>query len=336
MRLLEADLLAGKGLTYAHYTPSMEHDDRKVGVDGLIPNSLHLSHWPGNETPDRWKADTSTEIALNFAADPDAPWGDHDTVTNDHFDTDGVLAAWVLVEPDAARDHADLLVAAAEAGDLQEYTTDTGVQLDLLVEAWRHHPESPFAFKVEEWDDDRADAVITEVLLEMMPNVFGQLDEYEFLWWDDWKALQDDRDAFDRGEFATTQDGPVTLVEATRWPRAQAISEACTGPFYLLAVEEPWASKGRAVAYRLDAAYHSWADTVDRPPVEVPDLGPLLGELNRAEPAKKGRWMADGYADQGLTEVLRFTDVDGEALPSGQEPEDVLATVAGVLAEPAG
>lgn len=324
--------MARTGLTFAFYTDDLEHVEGKVGVDGLIPNSLDLSHWPGNRTPDRWKADTSTEIALNFARDPDAPWGDHDLVVNNHFDTDGVLSAWVLVDPDAALAHADLLVAAAEAGDFQEYTTDAGVQLDLVVEAYRHHPESPFAFKVETWDDEQADAMITEVLLEMMPNLFGQVDEYEFLWWDAWTALQADRRAFAGGEFTTVQDGAVTLVLADRFPDRRAVSEACDGPFYLLAAEQPWGSKEMGTAFRLDAAYHSWADTVDRPAVEVPDPSGVLADLNRAEPAKQGRWMADGYAGQGLTEVLRFTDAAGAALPSALDADEVHGMVAAGIA----
>jgi hypothetical protein len=41
-----------------------------LSVDGTVEGALHLSHWEGNRTPEELRADTSTEIALNFAAWP--------------------------------------------------------------------------------------------------------------------------------------------------------------------------------------------------------------------------------------------------------------------------
>jgi len=46
-------------------------DVPKLSVDGTVGNAVHLSHWQGNETPAHLRADTSTEIALNFVAAPD-------------------------------------------------------------------------------------------------------------------------------------------------------------------------------------------------------------------------------------------------------------------------
>ena len=50
-----------------------------ISCDGLVPGaSLDLTHWQGNHTPVQFKADTSTEIALNFASSPEAneQWAD--------------------------------------------------------------------------------------------------------------------------------------------------------------------------------------------------------------------------------------------------------------------
>src|SRR6185295_13383499 len=41
----------------------------KISVDGIVPVSLHFSHFKGNKTPPRYKADTGTEIALKVAED---------------------------------------------------------------------------------------------------------------------------------------------------------------------------------------------------------------------------------------------------------------------------
>lgn len=78
---------------------------------------LELSHWSPNVTPAAYKADTSTGIARRFVA-AGAPGG-CDLVVNDHVDTDGVLAAFVLLHPALGAAHGALLDAVAAMGDFQ-------------------------------------------------------------------------------------------------------------------------------------------------------------------------------------------------------------------------
>jgi len=91
----------------------------KLSVDGTVPNSVHFSHWVGNETPPELKADTSTEIALNLVASPSKASLTQgiELVTNNHFDTDGVLSVWTVLNGERALKYRDVLIAAAEAGD---------------------------------------------------------------------------------------------------------------------------------------------------------------------------------------------------------------------------
>ena len=83
-------------------------DQFRPGVD------LQLSHWIPNDTPDRFKADTSTEICLNFVASGEAHF---DLVVNNHADVDGVLAVFTLVAGAWALPHRGTLTQAAEMGD---------------------------------------------------------------------------------------------------------------------------------------------------------------------------------------------------------------------------
>ena len=86
-----------------------------VACDGLVDGAgTHLSHWGGNRTEARYKADTSVEIALRYVASEDGAPDRARPVTNNHFDTDGVLAVWVLLEPSRARACAGLITAAAD------------------------------------------------------------------------------------------------------------------------------------------------------------------------------------------------------------------------------
>lgn len=76
---------------------------------------IELSHWNPNITHERYQADSSTEIALNFLVFGDLP--DEGLVVNNHLDVDGVLAAWSLLNPTLALRHREVLVGAAEIGD---------------------------------------------------------------------------------------------------------------------------------------------------------------------------------------------------------------------------
>src|SRR5215218_2361809 len=90
---------------------------RKLSIDGTVKNSIHFSHWEGNHTPDPVKADTSTEIALNLIGSPEREQLTEgiELVTNNHFDTDGVLSVWTVLTGERALGLREKLIAAAEA-----------------------------------------------------------------------------------------------------------------------------------------------------------------------------------------------------------------------------
>src|SRR5215813_14081714 len=102
----------------------------KLSVDGTVDNAIHFSHWNGNRTPASVKADTSTEIALNVVASPNREelTSGIDLVTNNHFDTDGVLSCWTILNGERNLPLRDRLIAAAEAGDFSELSSEDGVR----------------------------------------------------------------------------------------------------------------------------------------------------------------------------------------------------------------
>src|SRR5918992_753321 len=88
-------------------------DVQKLSVDGTVSNSIHFSHWQGNETPAAVKADTSTEIALNLVSSSERErlTLGVDLITNNHFDTDGVLSVWTVLNGAVALKYRDKLIA---------------------------------------------------------------------------------------------------------------------------------------------------------------------------------------------------------------------------------
>src|SRR5215212_9328936 len=117
------------------------NDVPKLSVDGTVENSVHFSHWQGNETPASLKADTSTEIALNLVASAQRAELTRglELVTNNHFDTDGVLSVWTVLQGERALAHRERLISAAEAGDFSEWTSDEGVRASIVIQG----PDQP-------------------------------------------------------------------------------------------------------------------------------------------------------------------------------------------------
>ena len=107
-----------------------------LSVDGTVEGALHLSHWEGNRTPEELRADTSTEIALNFAEWPRREeWARGvEVVTNNHFDADGVLSVWSVLNGERALDLRSELVSAAEAGDFSEFPNESAVRVSILLQ----------------------------------------------------------------------------------------------------------------------------------------------------------------------------------------------------------
>ena len=95
---------------------------------------------------------------------------------NNHFDTDGVLSVWTLLDPERTLANRELLIAAAEAGDFDEWPPlDRGLWLDAAI-------------RVGVASGDDADAY--RAVLRQLPELIEGLDERRDLWGDEWETLQ--------------------------------------------------------------------------------------------------------------------------------------------------
>ena len=122
-------------MRFEYYTAALDNVP-KLSVDGTVSNSVHFSHWQGNETPAELKADTSTEIALNLVAAPNRNELTRgiELVTNNHFDTDGVLSVWTVLTGERALDFREQLIPAAEAGDFSEFKNEAAVRASIVIQ----------------------------------------------------------------------------------------------------------------------------------------------------------------------------------------------------------
>lgn len=311
----------------------------KLSVDGIVPNSVHFSHWEGNETPAEVKADTSTEIALNLVASQNKEKLTRgiELVTNNHFDTDGVLSVWTVLHGERALPLRDKLIGAAEAGDFSEFGGDDAVRVSIVIQgsdqaSSNNDAGSPLAAFLagEEVDDD---ARAYELVLPHVEHVLTNIDEYEPLWREGWNNVAKAIDSFERGssEVAEYPDAGLSLItlapeifssngfSPTRHAAPYtAISRYAHGNLFLIATpfDGGW-------AYRIDYPYYSWAETVVRPHIERRDLGPLVSRLNEIEQDRTGLWKLDTTE---MTSAVKF--LAGSRLAASRlQPDEVANAV---------
>ncbi len=244
----------------------------KLSVDGTVANAVHFSHWQGNNTPASVKADTSTEIALNLvsASNYDELTQGIDLVTNNHFDTDGVLSVWTVLTGKRSLELREKLIAAAEAGDFSEFSGEDAVRASIVIQGSESPVDgesgSPLAgYLAGEPIED--DARAYELVLPKVAHVLEHTGEYEPLWRAPWERIAVALESFAKGTSRVTEDtaGKFSLVtlapevfssggfNPTRHAAPYtAISHHARGALFVIAIP----SSG-GWSYRIDYPYYS-------------------------------------------------------------------------------
>ncbi|MGH9172204.1 MAG: DUF6687 family protein [Acidimicrobiales bacterium] len=282
-------------------------DDRPhVMVDGAARRSsvATLSHWPQSPTP-RWLArDLSAEIVLDYlrlasgASRPRIARRDRaslaalvasvalaEAVTNDHFDEDGVMSAFALVDPASALDEAALVAAAASCGDFGVVGDDRAAQV-----AFSLGPIAAAAGATGTSDCYRAVLPVVGELLE-------RPDHYERYWREDFAALQAGRDAIATGQ-VTLSDVAGDLCVVKRVDASGALLPGAEGGRPISEVAINSATKASRILSvdgdrcELTLRYEGWVRYVSRRIPLRPDLGPLAARLSELEPSGV-TWLAD-------------------------------------------
>ena len=308
----------------------------KLSVDGTVGNSIHLSHWQGNETPVEVKADTSTEIALNVVASPnrEALTQRIELVTNNHFDTDGVLSVWIMLNGERALNLRDKLIPAAEAGDFSEFTNESAIRASIAIQGSDQpitgdDAGSPLAHHLAGATVDD-DARAYELVLPQVERVLTRTGEYENLWRGPWQQIATSIDSFERGASTVQEfvDAKLSLVriapevfgpsgfDPTRHAAPfTAISRYAKGQLFLIAIpyQNGW-------AYRIDYPYYSWAETLVRPRIERRNFAGLVSSLNERESSGAGQWLLD---TSELSSAVKFSGNDEKLAASIIQPDEV-------------
>lgn len=306
-------------LVYRHWHDSL-NADQCVSVDGNAPGRLHLSHWPGNRTPERFRHDLSTGMALKLADAPDRAelLEGITTVTNTHWDTDGLCSVFAVLQPGLALAHGQTLLAAALAGDFGLFTTPEGVKIDLTLTALTRRPDSPVAS--ERFSDEltRRQAQY-DFGLELLPRLLANPDLHADWFAQEFWTIQQDLRALREGDAEIERfDALDFAVVTSDRPLHETAVNTATGCDRILTVITDDAGQYR---YRLRLTALSWFELVSGPRRSRPDWNGLIEQLNQQAAEPGGTWKGDDLADP--TPTLAFVNDKEEPAPNRSRPEVV-------------
>lgn len=313
-----------------------------LSVDGMTPVGPNLSHWPGNRTPGKWKADLSTGIALRYsrakAAEQDAFLGDAKLVLNDHYDTDGFGSLLAVLRPDLAQAKEELLLAAAATGDYGTWQTWRGFAIDRIV-ARIAAPASPMhAVFAGISDPDQLSLARYQWLLDHAEAVLDGPGQFAALYADEMATVQQQiTDGLGGGVERRHHDAIGLAVVHSRGPLHRLALNTLAAAFRVLHVEH-----GRdGIRYRYHDRTESWFELVTIRPMPRRDLRPLAQQLAMLEPPHDGAsWQADPPGEPipelyfGVPAPQAYGQLTRDLRPSALSPDRVVAEFARFFADP--
>ena len=276
-------------MRYRAFTPDLEHAPKIIVDTADCGRGLHLSHFPGNRTPPELKADLSTEVALRWAAHPYRTAYLHaaDVVTNDHFDCDGMLAAYTVLCPTEALAHRTMLVDAAKAGDFFELISPRAVQFHHLVEAFMHSDRSPLSRDLKGCSTSERNQRCTEAILAEMPGLLYAPERYRDAWQDSYQLHVAQLALVESGRVRVREypEERLSVIHTPELLDEYARNHAGRGHRLLQVIE-----RGGERRYVLHYRIVLWYDLTSEATSIKPRLHDLAGRFDLLEADHAGRW----------------------------------------------
>jgi hypothetical protein len=304
-----------------------------VDGSGNAATVITLSHWPKSGTPKALKADTSTEIVFNFLTAPRFHVAAA-SVSNNHFDEDGLAGIYALIEPEAATAMRDLVVGVAHAGDFATYRDRRAARVAFTVSAFADCQQSPLDRAIFEMPYAEQCAALYQELLPRLGEMLAHTDRFRRYWETEDQVLTDSEQALRQGDVTieelTEVDLAIVLIAEKRAPQSihrftWASQEAC----HPMAVHNATRcnrilmQQGRCYAFVY--RYESWVQFMTRPPPSRVDLSPLAEALS-ADESGATQWNFEGVSE--ITPRMTLSDDQESSIP----PEAFAAKVAIFLA----
>lgn len=271
---------------------------------------LTLSHWPHSGTPEALKDDLSTQIVFHYLDRPDL----HvqvEAVSNNHFDEDGLVGIYTILNPEIAQAHRSLLIDIAAVGDFETYRLPEAARIAFVIQAFSNSDRSPLNREIFNYAYPDRTAALYQEMLVLLPEIIDKIDRFQDYWRPQEELLK-----------ATESDrrlGKIKVVEISELDLAIVTIAEEIDRYHPIAINNSTSCcrllfiQGRN--YQLQYRYETWVQYRSRPLLPRVDLHPLAQQLSQQESAPAS-WKFDGV--EQTTPSLHLVD----AAASNIAPED--------------
>jgi hypothetical protein len=285
--------------------------------------ALTLAHWRGVTTPTALRDDTSAGSCLRALHAPATPGLEALAVTANHFDIDGFIGVWALLNPELALAHEALLRLTATLGDFREMDWQHPLAAHALqVVCWLNAEEKarfyePFGAPARRRREDEASAEKFAWFLPRFAEMLLNPETGCAAWEPEYMRVQ---------QAVAQLQGPLT--QRTDYPTIGLVVIRTPQPVPYYALFGPTAGFDWVLSlydgqrYELECKYTTWIDLESRPTLPRLPLAPLAARLNELEKGSY-RWAADPLTDTGpllrlagrpLPKAERYADPDGRPI----------------------
>ena len=275
-------------MRYVPYHQLEELPNIIVDGSGNKHTVLVLSHWPHSGTLQELKDDLSAQIVFRYLDRPDLQVS-AEAVSNNHFDEDGLVSLYAILNPEPAQRQRNLLIAIAAAGDFGTYQCREAARIAFTIKAWANPETSPLDATLFHQSYPEITANLYRELLAKLPEMMANPDAFQAYWQPEDAELRKSEVAIERGIIQIEEILPldlaiITLPENFPTPHPMALHNA-TSCFRLLSLQ--------GKQYELRYRYETWIQYVSRQPIPRVDLKPLAEQLTQQE-GGEAYWQFDG------------------------------------------
>jgi len=266
---------------------------------------LTLSHWPQSSTPAELKADTSAEIAFNYLDSPRLHVA-CDAVTNNHFDQDGLIGVYALIDPFNATRHRELLADVAAAGDFGVFKSRDAARISFVIQTFADPATSPLPAEILHLPYPRLAEELYIRFLDLMPRLIAEPEAFKSYWQDEDLALAKSEELIEKKlvsieEVSDLDLGVVHVPQGSLChPLAIYNTTTCTR---ILRIQ------GKHVEFKY--RYETWVQLISRRTPARINLSNLASELNLEETG--GQWIFDGV--DAITPRLHLEGRNESSIP---------------------
>ncbi|MEL6192772.1 MAG: DUF6687 family protein [Bacteroidota bacterium] len=284
------------------YVPFLELDtlSPKLVVDSYHPEAFNLSHWRGANVHSHLQDDTSTGIVLN-AIKQNIPELSYPYVSNNHWDIDGFMGIWSLLNPQLAMEYEEVIRAMALLGDFREWNPESKYADRVLkLVCWLNTVEKKEFYKP--FGADQNELIGSIEKFDYFLPVFGEVlqnpDRFRIDWEKEFREVKTHL-SLKKQEFIP--DIRLCVVNASSPLHYYALfAESDQADMVLMMYPEN--------RYELEYKYTTWVDTPLRESFPRISLKPLVAYLNTLE--KNGKWVYHAIKDTGPSLHLHTSTLD--------------------------